>query len=98
MCRPAAGAARHARVADESAYSDHRRRGDVVTLQSLQSLHETAVAREARVASGDRVLTTINLLFLAYPPPLPRGGLLVGLLVGLLEAVLLGLPGRVELR
>ena len=66
MRRATAGAYGRACVALESAYSDHRRRGHhVVTLQSLQSLHEAAVARAARVASGDRVLTLITLLFLA---------------------------------
>ena len=62
MRRAASTKARDARVADESADADHRRRGDVITLQSLQSLHEAAVARAARVAAGDRVLT-INLSF-----------------------------------
>ena len=65
MRRATAGTYRHASVALESADADHRRRGDVVTLQSLQSLHEAAVAGAARVTAGDRVLTIITLLFLA---------------------------------
>ena len=65
MRRAASTKARDARVADESADADHRRRGDVVTIQSLQSLHEAAVAGAARVPSRNRVLTIINLLLLA---------------------------------